>query len=365
MFSRSKTKEIVALQARLSDAQQEHADQLESLTEQLSEQHASYSALEQSMQYESALMQCHLKGGAMLQAVREGLALSATQLEEENEELKHFDEMFTQTKAALTRLEDRAANIDAQAQSSVENADKLDDSVCSISKLVSNIQEISDQTNLLALNAAIEAARAGDAGRGFAVVANEVRTLAGKAQEASSQIEFLVNEVVTQVAQMKEGIERNHQCALEVASSSEQIGSVVNDVLDKSQHMQTVIGQATTRAFLDTVKLDHAVWKNEVYNKIQTQQCDAEVTSYRDCRLGKWYFQGEGAKRYSHLHSFQALDMPHRDVHETGIGALKMSAEGHSDEQLRLINAMEDASEKVVYCLDHLVEEVIAEQKNI
>jgi methyl-accepting chemotaxis protein len=108
-----------------------------------------------------------------------------------------------------------------------------------IGGIVNTINVISERTNMLSLNASIEAARAGDAGRGFAVVAEEIRNLADRAAQATSDIAAIIRslqEVAREaISASSEGLrvaEEGGQIAEEGSRALQRILSGVHETAD-------------------------------------------------------------------------------------------------------------------------------------
>ncbi|WP_215406295.1 methyl-accepting chemotaxis protein [Vibrio gigantis] len=124
-------------------------------------------------------------------------------------------EVVVETISNITQLSERLS-------SSQDSISSLNHHVDQIGDAVNIIQGIAEQTNLLALNAAIEAARAGEQGRGFAVVADEVRALASRTHQSTTEITSVVTAIQSQMnASMTEIGECNQQGQLTLKDSEE------------------------------------------------------------------------------------------------------------------------------------------------
>ena len=119
---------------------------------------------------------------------------SSKQVESVNEVLESVEEMISNIQANTSNTK-QTQEITKKALEGVKTGSKSANmtvkSMTEIAERISDIENISSQTNILALNASVEAARAGEQGKGFSVVANEVKKLAEKTKQSTTQINEL------------------------------------------------------------------------------------------------------------------------------------------------------------------------------
>jgi uncharacterized coiled-coil DUF342 family protein len=293
--------------------------------------------------------------GTSLNIIREKSAESATTLVEEQRKLRETSRLFQQSTEILSQISTGIASLNDTTSNSKESVNKLEDATHNIEQFTQIISGISNQTNLLALNAAIEAARAGETGRGFAVVADEVRVLASKTAEATKQIKELVNTIKELSGTTQSSFDKIVESSEEMNTSVHAVGTVLDEVVDLSDNMTRVIFTSSTNAFIETVKLDHIMYKIDVYQRIFGMG-DKTLESFADhhqCRLGKWYYEGKG-QELSSLDNYHRLEQPHKRVHQSGIKAMTAKNENRHYDCIVHLHDMELASREVIDLMDEL-----------
>ncbi len=256
-------------------------------------------------------------------------------------------------------MQDIAANLHHVAEKTQETAhsvERLNERAGQIGGIVKLIKEIADQTNLLALNAAIEAARAGEQGRGFAVVADEVRKLAERTANATNEISNLVGAIQGEIQGAKEQMETEAQESSSFSRKGEEASTALKNLIDLSRDMEGAISASALRSFVELAKVDHLVYKFEIYKVImgQSNKQISEFASHTSCRLGKWYYEGEGHACFSQLPGYREIESPHRVVHASGVAALEHYHAGEWDAALTHLQKMEDASMQVLDQLERM-----------
>ena len=301
----------------------------------------------------------------IINKIRLTLADSAEELREHKQTLGESAHDFNQINALLSSVILNLDNINVQTQDARQAIKGLNEVGVNIKQFVSDIQNIADQTNLLSLNAAIEAARAGESGRGFAVVADEVRNLAKRSGESSAEITTLVSTIISETQNVSDKIAASETSATELAATTGQVQHVINQITNSSSDMRDIIADSSVRSFIQTVKLDHVVWKADIY-AVMWGLSDKEVNEFADhtcCRLGKWYYEGDGHHLYAYLPAFKSLEAPHQAVHSNGIKALQYHITDKPSLKFDHLKKMEAASMMVLDMLGRLEDEVIRDSK--
>jgi methyl-accepting chemotaxis protein len=267
-----------------------------------------------------------------------GLAEATTQsVGEVTGSLNELIEMIQQNDAAVEELSHRSVEINS---------------------ILGLIKDIADQTTLLALNAAIEAARAGDHGRGFAVVADEVRKLAERTQKATTEISISIQTFQQETTEIKTTAEHMTNIAETSSRSIDAFKDSLHTFAKNSQIAKMTALNTESRVMIVLSKIDHILFKRETFERVSAGDGEAMV-NHENCRFGKWY-AGYGAKHFSDIPEYKAIEGVHKTVHDEANGALRCvnAADGSciEDAVIERFVKMESSSMELFELMDRMLD---------
>ncbi|MCW8932016.1 MAG: CZB domain-containing protein [Gammaproteobacteria bacterium] len=120
--------------------------------------------------------------------------------------------------------------------------------------------------------------------------------------------------------------------------------------------MEETISSSSLRSFVELAKVDHLVFKFQIYEVLmgQSNKPINEFSDHSHCRLGKWYYEGDGKHCFSKLSGYKEVEAPHIKVHNSGLEALKAFKEGQIESAINSIRDMEKSSLDVIQNLEKI-----------
>jgi methyl-accepting chemotaxis protein len=213
-----------------------------------------------------------LSSGAQEQA--SSLEETAASLEQVTSSVKQNSDNAQQANQLATASRNTAEKGGQIITSTVTAMGEINQSSRKITDIISTIDEIAFQTNLLALNAAVEAARAGEQGRGFAVVASEVRNLAQRSATAAKEIKALIQDSVKKVENGSALVTQSGQALEEIVTSVRRVRDLVTEIASSSLEQSTGINQVNQAV----AQMDGVVQQNSS----QTEELSSTAQSLAD-----------------------------------------------------------------------------------
>ncbi len=153
------------------------------------------------------------------------------------------------------------------------------------------------------------------------------------------------NDIQNNVNQSNELITRLH----------DSIGNDSNEMRASFKNM----GFTNDRVFMSLAKLDHILWKVNTYYSAITKEEQFKFIDHHNCRLGKWYNEGDGKENFSKTPSYSKLENPHAAVHNQTHKVFDLMVESSIDIKTltNTFRSMESESDEIFIILDKILHE--------
>src|SRR5690554_694346 len=108
---------------------------------------------------------------------------------------------------------------------------------------------------------------------------------------------------------------------------------------------------------VELANLEELEIKLEVYRIFMglSDKRAVDLPDETQCALGQWYYAGTGSTQFRDDEDFQALELPHREVHRQAIDAVSHYEAGRLDEAMAALAKMEAANLDVMQRLRYIM----------
>ena len=206
----------------------------------------------------------------------------------------------TQSKSTVIRASNNVQTLLDDVEDTVVNIESMAQNTQQISAVLTVIGEIAEQTNLLALNAAIEAARAGEQGRGFAVVADEVRALAARTQNSTSEINAMLAKLNSGVNAVVSAMDKTKERCITTATDTQEVNQDLDNMemaistiseltiqIASAAEEQSTVSAEVTRNMSEIQLIVHELSNNAEHTTTTTQELGTMNTELKEV-VGKF-----------------------------------------------------------------------------
>lgn len=307
------------------------------------------------------------RGTDLLASLNTGIQEFADQLAGERATLKDTFKLISDAEQAVDTLNQRCQPVshsNAQAFTPLMPANTLH----ALNQLQVSLARSAGHAQTLAVNTALETAQSQglvtsqeqsnntQQPLGLAAIADDVHQLALQMHKLSHQLSQVMEQVNSHTREHSQAMALKRQADDETAHTAQTAKHALHQLSDQTRHMHKVIHHSATAAFLHSAKLDHAVWKSQLYKQLLSANTETPLETHLQCRLGRWHLHSEDHRRYAQTEAYRALAAPHRRMHDSGAEALQFAHQGDRNGQLAALGVMEQASQELATQLDKLMD---------